>query len=123
MLSRMLRSSLVDHSQHLFKIKLDQKKNDKLSLSLTCSESFIFSEKRCDNFLLCFHFNVSAFIDDCAETHFLRLELQHISHEILLRFVHVFMQLRSWVSLQSHTEFELLIIHESARSWPLSGLS
>ena len=88
--------------------------------TLTSSESFEFSEQSSDNFLLCLHFNVCAFIDDCAEAHFLRLELQHISHEILLRFIHVLMQLRCWVSLQCHTEFELLVVNESARSWPLS---
>lgn len=61
--------------------------------------------------------------ENSAESHLIRVEFHHFSHEKFLSSVDHLMPLVFFLSLQRHAKLELLIVHESQTSRPHLGLS
>jgi len=89
----------------------------------TSSESMIFLEKGSNNFLLSCYFNFRSFIDDCAETHSLRLEFENFGHKVFLSLIHQLVSFTVILCFQSHTELKLFVVDKSTWCRPLLRLS
>ena len=89
-----------------------------LPIFSTSFESLMFLGQVVNNFLLVLNLEFRTFKKNSAKTHFSWIKFHDLSYKIFFGFIDKFMELIFLLSLQRHTEHELLVINQSNTCWP-----